>query len=180
MTNSFQSQLLLILQNPLTFRMHTPELVYPLLPILFMASPEPIISSSQRMPPPQAILSCPLSPQIPLPLNLELIGPQAEIQHPLLRHASPDHLCALTNLGGGQLEIMVRELIRYPDGSLHEIYSWDCDCLVRAILSQAGTALLHLSIVKGDDYFVVTYCDQPHLLPLQQQHKEMMEIEIAP
>ena len=112
--------------------------------------------------------------------NLELMGPQAEIQHPLPRCASPDHLCALANLGGGQLEIMVHELARYPDGSLHEIYPWDRDCLVRAVLCQAGTGLLHLSIVEGDDYFVVTYRDLPHLLPLQQQHKELMEIEIAP
>ena len=51
---------------------------------------------------------------------------------------------------------------------------------MKAVLSQAGTTLLHLSIVEGDNYFVVTYCDLPHLLPLQQQCKEMMEIEIAP
>ena len=51
---------------------------------------------------------------------------------------------------------------------------------MRAVLSQAGTAPLHLSIVEGDDYFVATYRNLPHLLPLQQQRKELMEIEIAP
>ena len=112
--------------------------------------------------------------------NLELMGPQAEIQHPLPRRASPDRLRTLANLGGRQLEIMVCELARYPDRSLHKIYPWDRDCLVRAVLNQAGIALLHLSIVEGDDYFVVTYRNLPHLLPLQQQHKELMEIEIAP
>ena len=112
--------------------------------------------------------------------NLKLMEPQVEILHPLPRYASPDCLRALANLGGRQLEIMVRELARYLDRSLHEIYPWDHDCLVRAVLSQVGTALLHLSIIKGDDYFVAMYRDLPHLLPLQQQCKEMMEIEIAP
>ena len=84
-----------------------------------------------------------------------------------------------TKCNSRQLEIMVWELARYPVRSLHKIYPWDHDCLVRAVLSQAGTAPLHLPIIEGDDYFVTTFHKQPHLLPLQQQHKEMIEIEIA-
>ena len=128
----------------------------------------------------QAIPSRPPLPQLLLLLNLELMRPQAEIQHPLSCCTSPDHLYTLANLDGRQLEIMVQELVRYPDGSLHKIYPWNHDCLVRAVLSQAETTLLHLSIIKGDNYFVVTFCDQPYLLPLQQQCKEMREIKIAP
>ena len=177
--NNFQSQLLPTSQSLSTIWETTPDLQYPLLPILFMASPEPIASSSQRTLQPQAIPSHPPSPILLLP-NLELMEPQVEMVHPLLHCTSPDCLCALANLGGGQLEIMVWELVRYPNRSLHEIYPWDHDCLVRAVLSQAGTALLYLSIVEGDDYFMVMYHNLPHLLPLQQQCKEMMEIEIAP
>ena len=51
---------------------------------------------------------------------------------------------------------------------------------MRAVLSQTGTAPFHLSIIKDNDHFIITYYEQPHLLPLQQQCKEMMEIEIAP
>ena len=166
MTSFYQTQSLHTSQNPSTSRMLSPELLYPLSPILFTASPEPIASSSEATLQPQAIPLCP-PPPIPLVPNLELMEPQAEIHHPLLRCANPDRLHALTNLGGGQLEIMVCELARYPDRSLHKIYPWDRDCLVRAVLKQAGTAPLHLSIVKGDDYFVATYHDLPHLLPLQ-------------
>ena len=181
MTNFFQSQSLPTSHNPSIKRSQTPELQYPLFPAQFMASPQPVDSlEGQRPLLPQAILSCPPSPHLPLLPNLELMGPQAEIQHPLLHCASPDCLCALANLGGRQLEIMVQELVRYPDGSLHEIYPWDHDCLVRAVLSQTGTTLFHLSIIEGDDHFIAMYCDQPHLLPLQQQCKEMREIEIAP
>ena len=78
------------------------------------------------------------------------------------------------------MEIMVQELARYPDGSLHKIYPWDHNCLVRAVLKQAGTAPLHLSTVEDNNYFMAMYHELPHLLPLQQQHKETMEIEIAP
>ena len=107
------------------------------------------------------------------------MGPQAEIQYPLLCHTSPDCFCTLANLGGGQLEIMVQELTRYSDGSLHEIYPWDHDYLVRAVLSQMGTVLFYLSIIKDDEHFITTFHNQPHLLQLQQQHKKMMEIEIT-
>ena len=179
MTNFFQSQSLHTSQNPSTSRMPSPELLYPLSPIPFTASPESIASSSQETLQLLDILSRPLSPIPPMP-NLELMGPQAEIQHPLPIRASPDRLRALANLAGGQLETMKRELVRYPDGSLHEIYPWDRDCLVRAALKQQGTAPLHLSIVKGDDYFVATYHELPHLLPLQHQRNETREIEIAP
>ena len=183
MMNTSKFQSLLISQNPLINRSLTPELQYPPSPISFMASSELLIqiesSSVNPSIPAEDILSCPPSPCLPLQ-NFNIMELQVEVHHPLPCHTSPDQLCALVNLGGRQLEAMRRELIRYPDGRLHEIFLWDCDCLVRAVLHQTGAAPFHLSIIEDDEYFITTFRDQPHLLPLQQQHKETMQIEITP
>ena len=155
----------------------TPELQYPPSPIPFTASPEPIPYLAIHTLEPQAILSRQPTPPLPPP-NFELM--EYQLHHPRPCHASPTQLCALANLGGGQLEIMVQELVQNPDGSLDEIYPWDRDCLVRAALHQMETAPFHISIIEGDDHFVTSFRNLPHLLPLQHQRKQLMEIEIAP
>ena len=122
-TTTAMSQFLLHPLSPNSFkRSQTPELMYPLSPIPFMASPEPLTYSIVNTPEPWAILSCQPTPPLPPP-TFELM--EYQLHHPLPRRASPNRLRALTNLGGGQLEIMVRELVRNPDGSMDKIYPWD-------------------------------------------------------
>ena len=75
---------------------------------------------------------------------------------------------------------MAQELVRYPDRSLYEIYPWDWDCLVRAVLYQTGTVPYYITIIKGDKYFAAVFRDQSLLHLLQHQHKKIMEIEIIP
>ena len=136
----FQS--LPVQQSHLTRENLTPKLQYLLSPILFTASPEPLpitqqVSSSANLNSLQVwdIPSCPPSLYLLLQ-NLKLMELQIEVHHLLPYCASPEQLCALANLGGGQLKAIRQELIRYPNRSLYKIFPWDHNCLVRAVLHQ--------------------------------------------
>ena len=85
-------------------------------------------------------------------------------------------------MNGVKPEEMREQVMCYPNGSMHIAHPWDLDCFIDAVLRQLQSEAFYLHIydIPRDELTLSIFTQPPVLLLLQDQQKEVIEIEIAP